>query len=726
MVKDTVESDEWRVRREPRQAARWLGLVLSSMLLVSGYLPPLFGQQPQAQGGQPVYSVNAKYVQGVGPGYWPTAGSGLALNLTSGTAYCGAPPALVSYAGGSLTLTANATNYVYLDPAANCAPGFNTSGFVAGQIPLAKVSTGASSIASVTDARNWFTPLPCAMSPAGAATCSSLGANQDLNLTPSGTGRVEVSSGGTTAQELTATDDGSHWLQMLNLYTTGGIASPLTVPVISFQNKTYNTYLGDIEGDSRGGLIFYGAGVNGYTTLEGDGEVDILSGNNKNIRLTPGGTGSVLLPRLNNVRYADQFAGSNAGAKIAACIADLPSTGGTCDARGLQGAQTISQNIFAGVTKPVRLLFGHATFTVTVAQVALMNYLTIEGAGRWATIFQTGAAIDLLTLGDSTHHLTGPVIRECQFDGNSATGTNGINIVNATDGLLENVVTEYFSANGVYFSANNSPAYFWVFRKLTSRSNSGWGVLEADGNAGALSLYDCVLSTNTSGGGQFSSNNVQIYGGEIGDNGGSTGALFFAGNYGGGTERYGVVVSGVYWELNTAPAEIRFASSSVTYHGVVISGNKFTSPNSYGIWLTNGSGPGVAGIAVIGNAFANHTVASLAVNGNITGGSFWPNDFQDPAIRSGGTTTPAQFLMAGGTLNFTSISPQTCQEQVLTLTGATTSGVASASPSASLGNTNLSWSAWVSAANTVSVRVCNPTTGNITPTAVTWYAKVVQ
>src|SRR5438094_3633848 len=35
----------------------------------------------------------------------------------------------------------------------------------------------------------------------------------------------------------------------------------------------------------------------------------------------------VLIKTLNTVRKCDQFAGSNAGAKIAACIADLPSSG---------------------------------------------------------------------------------------------------------------------------------------------------------------------------------------------------------------------------------------------------------------------------------------------------------------------------------------------------------------------------------------------------------------
>lgn len=69
---------------------------------------------------------------------------------------------------------------------------------------------------------------------------------------------------------------------------------------------------------------------------------------------------------LDNIRLCDKFAGANAGAKIVAAIAALPSTGGTVDCRGLEDAQTIAQNIFSGVTKCVTLLLGNATFTSTV------------------------------------------------------------------------------------------------------------------------------------------------------------------------------------------------------------------------------------------------------------------------------------------------------------------------------------------------------------------------
>jgi hypothetical protein len=113
-------------------------------------------QQPQAQQGQPIYAVNAKYVQGVGPGYWPTAGAGLTLNIAAGTAICGNPPVKVDYAGGTLTMTNAATNYVYLDPTASCVPAKNTTGFTAGVIPLAQVVAAGGVITGVIDVRTWF------------------------------------------------------------------------------------------------------------------------------------------------------------------------------------------------------------------------------------------------------------------------------------------------------------------------------------------------------------------------------------------------------------------------------------------------------------------------------------------------------------------------------------------------------------------------------------------
>ena len=113
----------------------------------------LLGQQPQTQTA-PIYPVNAKYVQGFGPGYWATAGTGLSLNLTAGTAFCAG--SMVTYAGGSLALAASVTNYVYLNTASSCVPAVKTAAFTSSDIPVATVVTGAAAITSIVDDRTFF------------------------------------------------------------------------------------------------------------------------------------------------------------------------------------------------------------------------------------------------------------------------------------------------------------------------------------------------------------------------------------------------------------------------------------------------------------------------------------------------------------------------------------------------------------------------------------------
>jgi hypothetical protein len=112
-------------------------------------------QNPQTQTA-PIYQVNAKYTNGVAPGYAPTAGSGLTLNIGPGTANCGSG-LIVTYAGGVFSLTASATNRVYLDTTAACTPSIKTGAFSSTDIPIAVIVTGSSAITSITDDRTPFT-----------------------------------------------------------------------------------------------------------------------------------------------------------------------------------------------------------------------------------------------------------------------------------------------------------------------------------------------------------------------------------------------------------------------------------------------------------------------------------------------------------------------------------------------------------------------------------------
>src|SRR5205809_1076761 len=94
-------------------------------------------QQLQTQ--SPPQPANVKYANGVSPGYALTKGTGLTLNVSAGTTQC--VDKLTEYAGGTLAMTDNTVNYIYLDPAADCALAMNVTGFVQGTAWLGKVTT---------------------------------------------------------------------------------------------------------------------------------------------------------------------------------------------------------------------------------------------------------------------------------------------------------------------------------------------------------------------------------------------------------------------------------------------------------------------------------------------------------------------------------------------------------------------------------------------------------
>jgi Repeat of unknown function (DUF5907) len=130
---------------------------------------------------QQTVRMNVTSTQGLSPGFKATAGTGLVLNLSTGTAFCGG--SVQNYQGGTLPLTASSTNYVFLNPASNCVPTLNTTGFTPGVIPIATVVTGATSISSITDSRTIFTAGTASGS--GSGNCPS---NQFVTAVNNGSG----------------------------------------------------------------------------------------------------------------------------------------------------------------------------------------------------------------------------------------------------------------------------------------------------------------------------------------------------------------------------------------------------------------------------------------------------------------------------------------------------------------------------------------------------------
>jgi hypothetical protein len=129
------------------------------------------GQQPQAASG---YAPSAAL---------DTKGRiGLTLALGPSSVFCGG--SLVSYGGGTLGMAASATNYVYLNTAASCAPATKTTAFTTSDIPLAIVTTSASAITSIQDIRTPFSGMNASgqVSAAGHATLTPFSTTQSGNL----------------------------------------------------------------------------------------------------------------------------------------------------------------------------------------------------------------------------------------------------------------------------------------------------------------------------------------------------------------------------------------------------------------------------------------------------------------------------------------------------------------------------------------------------------------
>ncbi|HEV2463535.1 MAG TPA: LamG-like jellyroll fold domain-containing protein [Acidobacteriaceae bacterium] len=155
---------------------RILGFILAIVAL------PALAQQPQTQTA-PIFDANAKYVNGVAPGYWPTAGSGLTLNLSAGTANCSGT--IATYAAGTLTMTASTTNYVYLSTASSCVPAVKTTAFVAADIPIAEVVASGTAITPITDVRTMYF-VAGTSSGAGLSVCADTsGSGTAQSCTPS-------------------------------------------------------------------------------------------------------------------------------------------------------------------------------------------------------------------------------------------------------------------------------------------------------------------------------------------------------------------------------------------------------------------------------------------------------------------------------------------------------------------------------------------------------------
>jgi hypothetical protein len=248
------------------------------------------------------------------------------------------------------------------------------------------------------------------------------------------------------------------------------------------------------------------------------------------------GSGQVFIGGPNPTVYPQWFPGANAGVKIIAAIAALPTTGGIIDARGLEGSQTISNDMFIGVTKPVTLLLGAATFAMSSVQTINVPSISVIGLGFQSTQFTfsgTGDAFRIQMV-PFTIALAGT------FSGFSLIGNSNANAVGMHIG--DTAGTELHELYIANFTGTNSAGMWfdnrtnWTERSLilnVSLDNNTQGILfDVNGSAYNSFGYNRILSLglNANDGQQAirSKSTAVVYGGTFiaTANLSGTGALF--------------------------------------------------------------------------------------------------------------------------------------------------------------------------------------------------------
>ncbi len=153
----------------------------------------------------------------------------------------------------------------------------------------------------------------------------------------------------------------------------------------------------------------------------------------------------------NAVLYAANYSGATFDVKVNACIAAVEAAGGgTCDARGLTGAQSMAADIVVGDgTHQVTLLLpGNAGSVATAISCPNASYLRYDS---YSTIVGAGVGTDLACgiapNSDITSGITQVQISGLRLNGPFTSGTVGLQI-GAANGSVENSIFSNIGVRG--------------------------------------------------------------------------------------------------------------------------------------------------------------------------------------------------------------------------------------------------------------------------------------
>lgn len=176
-------------------------------------------------------------------------------------------------------------------------------------------------------------------------------------------------------------------------------------------------------------------------------------------------TGTLTALNLNGRCEALGQTGADEGAKIAACIVALGSSGGVVDARGITGVQTSVANPFASQTGPISLLLGPVTITTGATWAPQSNLgTTMTGIDSTQTVLKASTNLNAPVI--DVNGFNNFYINNMTVDGNMAnqsltTGlVDGIHVKNSSVFRCLNVTVQNTAAHGYFFETGFSDVDF--------------------------------------------------------------------------------------------------------------------------------------------------------------------------------------------------------------------------------------------------------------------------
>jgi hypothetical protein len=188
---------------------------------------------------------------------------------------------------------------------------------------------------------------------------------------------VLTGSGGTLTGPLYLNDDPTQPLQAADKHYVDLVVRQSGSSDVDPASPGQIAYYSD-NGTSLKGLNTVPVTAGGTGSATSAGALESLGGISMNALTPQTMAGPLTGPKLGAIYQADQFAGADASVKINACItAVISAGGGTCDASGLSGAQTVSEQINVGT--PAQAASAGVSVTLVLPTSALWTVTIADG-----------------------------------------------------------------------------------------------------------------------------------------------------------------------------------------------------------------------------------------------------------------------------------------------------------------------------------------------------------